>query len=94
MFDHLVPLDVLVLFKFSPRFRKIVTHHGRLPRISYRDGNASNCSYVNLPWERMADDGRAADTAAIRHALHQSWLLGDADEPCPGRWVKTMAGKL
>ena len=92
MLDHLVPLDVLVLMKFSTKFRKTVTFNGRLPRITYRDGNAGNCAYANLLFERLADDGRVADTAAIRHVLHQHWLLGLADEPCPGPWVAKMAG--
>lgn len=92
MLDHLVPLDVLVLMKFSTKFRKTVTFNGRLPRITYRDGNPDNCAYTNLLFERLADDGRVADTAAIRHVLHQHWLLGLADEPCPGPWVAKMAG--
>ena len=93
MLDHLVPLDVLVLMKFSAKFCAAVARSGRLPRITYRDGDPGNCAYANLLFGRLADDGRAADTAAIRHLLHQNWLFG-ADEPRLGPWVKTMAGTV
>ena len=91
MLDHLVPLDVLVLFKFSAKFRATVARSGRLPRITYRNGDASNCAYANLLFERLTDDGRVEDTLAIRHVLHQHWLFG-ADEPRLGPWVAKMAG--
>ena len=96
MWDVHVPLDLLVLYKFSDKFRRVISSkkntRGRVPRVTHIDGRRENCALSNLLFDNVVDSSRAADAHALKHVLAQEWLYGEAGHPCPGPWVWHMAG--